>query len=71
MNQAYRYAIQHIWCLSQAGINWEGCGRKGIRHKTGGNNGGVGIHGPGEIASIWIVSALASIIFSTRHKIPK
>jgi len=32
---ASRYAIQHIWCLSQARINWEGRGRKGIRHKTG------------------------------------
>jgi len=34
-NQASRYAIQHIWCISQARINWEGCGRKGI-HKIGG-----------------------------------
>jgi len=25
------YASQHIWCLSQARINWEGCARKGIR----------------------------------------
>jgi len=24
-NQATRYASQHIWCLSQARINWEGC----------------------------------------------
>ena len=35
-SQASRYAIQHIWCLSQARINWEGCGRKGIRRKIGG-----------------------------------
>jgi len=28
--QAMGYASQHIWCLSQARINWEGCGRKGI-----------------------------------------
>ena len=21
------------WCLSQARINWEGCGRNGIKHK--------------------------------------
>ena len=32
---ASRYAIQYIWCLSQARINWEGCGRKGIRRKIG------------------------------------
>jgi len=25
-----------ILCLSQAGINWEGCGRKGIQRKNGG-----------------------------------
>ena len=25
-----------IWCLSQASINWEACGRKGIWHKNGG-----------------------------------
>jgi len=30
------YASQHIWCLSQAKIKWEGCGRKGIQHKNGG-----------------------------------
>jgi len=34
--QATGYASQHIWCLSQARINWDGCGRKGIRHKNGG-----------------------------------
>ena len=27
-------------CLSQARINWEGSGRKGIRHKNGGDDGG-------------------------------
>jgi len=28
MNQATGYASQHIWCLSQARINLEGCARK-------------------------------------------
>jgi len=28
--QATTYAHQHIWWLSQARINWEGCARKGI-----------------------------------------
>ena len=27
------YGSQHVWCLSQARINWEGCARKGIRRK--------------------------------------
>jgi len=42
-NPATRYASQHIWCLSQATINWEGCARKGIRHETGvdGRGGGT------------------------------
>jgi len=35
--QATGYASQHIWCLSQARINWEGCARQGIRHKNGGD----------------------------------
>jgi len=29
-NQATGYASRHIWCLSQARINCEGCARKGI-----------------------------------------
>jgi len=37
LNTATGYASQHIWCLSHARINWEGCTRKGIRHKNGGN----------------------------------
>ena len=35
-NHAIGYASQHIWCLSQARIKREGCGRKGIRVKNGG-----------------------------------
>jgi len=35
--QATGYASQHIWCLSQARINWEGCARKGIGRKNGGD----------------------------------
>jgi len=34
------YASQHIWCLSQARINWEGCVRKGIQRKNGGDGRG-------------------------------
>ena len=35
-NHATGDASQHIWCLSQARIMWEGCDRKGIQHKNGG-----------------------------------
>jgi len=35
-NQASGYASQHIWCLFQARITWEGCGSKGIWRKNGG-----------------------------------
>ena len=36
LNQATGYASQHIWCLSQARINWHSCSRKGIWYKNGG-----------------------------------
>ena len=34
-----------IWCLSEATLNWDGCGEQGIQRKNGGgmlasNNGG-------------------------------
>jgi len=32
------YASRHTWCLSQAGINWKDCGRKGIQCKNGGDD---------------------------------
>ena len=35
-NQATGYASQHIWCLFQGRINWEGCVTKGILRKNGG-----------------------------------
>jgi len=37
INQAIGYASQHILCLFQARINWEGCARKVIRRKNGGD----------------------------------
>jgi len=66
---ASRYTIQHIWCLCQAGIDWEGCGKKGIRRKIWGDDGGGGINCPDGVASSRTVGALASIIFPTPHKI--
>ena len=38
------YARQHIWCLSQARINWEGCAREGIQCKNGGDGRGWGTY---------------------------
>jgi len=40
--QATGYESQHIWCLSQARINWEGCVRKSTRRKNGGDGTGGG-----------------------------
>jgi len=37
--QATGHATQHTWLLSQAKINQEGCGRKDIRCKNGGDDG--------------------------------
>ena len=51
-----------ILCLSQARINWEGCGRKGIRRKKNGERVG-GIDGADGVASKWTVSMSASVIF--------
>jgi len=39
INQVTWYASQHIWCLSEVRINWEGCGRKGIRWENFGISG--------------------------------
>jgi len=36
INQATGFASQHFWCLYQARINLERCGRNGIRRKNGG-----------------------------------
>jgi len=70
--QATGYASQHIWCLSQARINWEGCARKGILHK----NGGYGRGGGHQLVwmgwqSIQIVGASVSVIFILLQKIQK
>jgi len=50
-------------------MNWEGCGRKGIRHKNWGDDGGGGIDGPDGVASSRIVGTHASSIFPTPHSI--
>jgi len=42
-------------CLSQARINWEGCGMKGIRRKNGGIDGGGLLISPDGVAPTRIV----------------
>jgi len=56
------YAIQHIWCLSQARINWQGCSRNGIRRKNGGWWRWVA-DSPVGVAPRRTVSMSASVIF--------
>jgi len=59
INQAIAYASQHIWCLSQSRINWEGCGRKGIWYKNGDNDGDGDTDSPYEVTSSQIVGTSA------------
>jgi len=57
-NQATGYASQHIWCLSQARINWEGCARKGIWRKNGGDGSDgapIGLDGVAVNPDCWYV----------------
>jgi len=62
VNQATGYASQHIWCLSQARINWEGCDRKCIWHNNGGNEGGGLLISRDGVAPSRIVGVSASNI---------
>ena len=62
-------ASQHIYCLSQARINWEGCSRKGIWHKKwGGGDGGGLLISPDGVAPCRIVSVSGSVIFPCTMK---
>jgi len=70
VNHATMYASQHIWCLFQARIKWEGCGRKGIRRKNGDDAGGSLIS-PDGVAPSRMVSVSASVIFPCTIKIQK
>jgi len=47
-------------CLFQAWTNWEGCGRKGIRRKNGGIDGGGLLIGPDGVAATQTVGVSAS-----------
>ena len=63
VNRATGYASQHIWCLSQARLNCEGYGRKGIQRKNGmgGYGGGLLIDTDG-VAPSRTVGVSASVI---------
>jgi len=50
-------------CLSQARINWEGCGRKGIRCKNEGNDEGGSLTSSEGVAPSWTVGVSTSVIF--------
>jgi len=50
-------------CLSQARINWESCGRKGIQRKMGWDDGDGSLISPDGVASSRIVGAFAFVIF--------
>jgi len=55
-------------CLSQARINWEGCDRKGIRHKNGGIDGDGFLISLDGVAPTQIVSVTASCYPPLHHK---
>ena len=61
LEQATGYASQHTCCLSQARINWEGYGRKGIRHKNGGCGSLISLDrmAPSQIVGVSALSPLA------------
>ena len=70
LDRATGYASQHIWCLSQARIKWEGCGRKGIRRK----NGGMMEVGRLLVRMEWYPagwSVCLPLLMSLRHKSPE
>jgi len=75
-NQAIRYASQHIWYLFQARINWEGCARKGIRHKNGGDGrdgapislDGVAVHPDCLCVCLW--HQQLTVVLALQHSMP-
>jgi len=52
-------------------IIWEGCGRKGVWHENGGDDGGGVNDSPDRVASSRIDGACASDIFRLHHKTQK
>jgi len=62
------YAGRHIWCLSQARIEWEDCSRKGIRRKKMVGDGGGSLISPDGVAPSRMVGVSASVIFPCTTK---
>jgi len=62
ISETTMYASQRIWCLSQARIKWEGCGRKGIWHKNGEDDRGWSLINPDGVASSQMVG-VSSVTF--------
>jgi len=63
------YASQHIWCLSQARINWEGYARKGIWLKNVGDGRGgapISLDGVAVHLDCWCV-CLCYLYFSKEN----
>jgi len=54
-----------------ARIICDGCGRKGIRHKNGGDDGGGLLISADGVAPIWIISVSASVVFPCTIKSTK
>jgi len=71
VNQATGMQASIFGCLSQARINWEGCVRKGIWRKNGGDGRGGGTNQWMGWQSIRIVGASACVIFILHQKIQK
>jgi len=63
LNHATGYASQHIWCLSQTRIEWEGCGRKVIWHNNGRDDGGGLLISLDGVVPSQMVDVSASVIF--------
>jgi len=64
------YASEHIWCLSQARIKWEGCGRRESGVKMGGDGGGSLVSLDG-VAPSRMVGVSASVNIPLHHKVQK
>jgi len=58
-------------CLSQARINWEGCGRNGNNVKMGGGDGGGSLISSEGVAASWTVGVSTSVIFPCTIKVQK
>jgi len=59
--KATGYASEHIWCLYQAKIKWDGCSRKASGIKMDGTFGGGSLTSPDGVSPIHMVGVSASV----------